>query len=366
MFSKRDCFIYNAKIITPKEIISRGWIIVKNGKIHSLGNGKIPKVKTSLINVQNNFLSPGFIDLHIHGDIKKISSYQARFGTTSFLLSLHADNNIQNICDKIKNAKSIALSEARCLGFHLEGPFLNKTMAGAQPQNKLLSTNTGWLKRLLSQTGKNIKIMTLSAEDKGSLALIKILKDNKIIAALGHSMASYEQAEQAISAGAIYGTHIFNRMGKISSREPGLVTAFLIKSKAVTEVIADTKHVHVAVLKLLLKSKSKEKIVLVTDSVAAMDRSEMELKKGVFCLKNGTIAGSKLTMIQAVRNMVTCCGVSVCDAVMMGSLNPAKAIGISRNVGSIEIGKDADFTVFDKNFKVRLTISRGAGIFNSV
>ena len=359
--------IHNAKLISQDRIIENSWVLIADGKISKIGKGeKLPVFTGEKINAKNDFLAPGFIDLHIHGDIDKVSLDQAKSGTTSFLLSLHADNNIQSICNKIEKSKKLKLKGARCLGYHLEGPFLSKEMSGAQPKSKIIQPNKKWLIELLKKSGKSVKMMTLSGEGKVSLDLIKILKKNKILPALGHSDISYEQAEKAIFSGVVYGTHIFNRMGYITSRLPGLITSLLLNNKVFTEVIADTKHVSVALLKLLIRCKAKEKIILATDSITAFESPGIKLKNGVFWLKNGTMAGSNISLIGAVKNIVTHCNTSICDAVAMASLNPAKAIGISRKTGSISIGKDADLVIFDKNFKVRLTISKGAGIFNSI
>ncbi len=357
--------IYNARLILKDGIRKKSWILIKDGKIEKCGiNKRIPSKDFEIIDAKNNYLAPGFIDLHIHGELKGISQEHSKYGTTGFLLSLHADR-IERVCRKIKKISRIRLSHAQCLGFHLEGPFLNKEMAGAQPKRFIITPNPKLLKRLLRCVGKKIKIVTLACELKGSASLIKILKTNRIVAGLGHTKASFEQAKKAVTMGARYSTHVFNRMGAVSSRSPGVVTEILIDNKVTAEIIADGKHVHPALLKLLVKSKPEDKIVLVTDSVAAMDSSTRKIISGVYRLENFTIAGSKLTMIEAIKNIMKFCDIDLVRAVKMASFSPARTIGLARSKGSIEAGKDADIVLFDERFKVKMTLVGGKLVYRS-
>jgi N-acetylglucosamine-6-phosphate deacetylase len=288
---------------------------------------------------------------------------------------LHADSPRQ-IHSNIKKAKQEKLTGARCLGFHLEGPFINKEMAGAQPKKFITAPTKTRIKQLLNSAGRDIKIITLACELNNSLNLIRALKKHRIIASLGHTNASFEQAERAIDAGASYTTHVFNRMGSFSSRAPGIITNVLLDNRITAEVIADGHHVHPALLRLLVANKPPEKIVLVTDSVAAINKQKLKLIKNVYRLENlalnrtcsglgFTIAGSNLTMIQALKNMIKFCGINLVDAIKMASLNPAKVIGISNRKGSVAKGKDADLVMFDKNFKVKMTIVSGNIVFKN-
>jgi N-acetylglucosamine-6-phosphate deacetylase len=154
---------------------------------------------------------------------------------------------------------------------------------------------------LVQSAPKDIKIVTLAAEFPASTALIALLKKNKIIPALGHTNSGIEQARRAVDAGAIYTTHVFNRMSGISARNPGVITEILLDDRITAEVIADGHHVHPDLLKLLVKNKSADSIVLATDSVAAMETAALKVIAGVYRMENQTIAGSRLTMLQAVK-----------------------------------------------------------------
>jgi len=363
---KQPLLIYNARLITKDKIIDKAWILIKAGKIQKYGHSRnIPRVKASKINVRNHYLSPGFIDLHIHGDIEAISKTQSKYGTTAFLHCLYADK-IKSLLRKIEKEKQCKLKCAQCLGFHLEGPFLSRDMAGAQPKRFIIKPDKGKLRRLLKTAGKDIKIITLAPENKGAIELIKILNKNHIITSLGHSNASFATARKAVDIGARYTTHVFNRMSGLSARNPGLIAEMLIDDRIATEVIADGHHVHQVLLKLLVKNKPLDKIILVTDSVAAEDRRTQKLKAGVYRLKNSTISGSNLTMIMAIKNMVEFCGIDIKLAVAMATINPARTIGLSSKKGSIAKGKDADIVIFDKDFKVRMTIVSGNIVWNKL
>jgi len=363
---KKHLLIYNARLITKDKIINKAWVLIKAGRIKKCGRGKnIPKVRADKINARNHYLSPGFIDLHIHGNIEVISKTQSKYGTTAFLHCLSADR-IDRILRKIKKEKQLKLQASPCLGFYLEGPFLSQNMAGGQPRRFIIEPDKHKLGCLLKTTAKDIKIITLAPEQKGAFRLIKILNKNHIITSLGHSNASFATVRKAVDMGACYATHGFNRMSGLTARNPGLITAMLIDDRITTEVIADGHHVHPALLKLLVKNKPLDKIILVTDSVAAEDKRTQKLKAGVYRLKDATISGSNLTMITAIKNMVELGGVDIKSAVTMAALNPAKTIGLSRRKGSIAKGKDADIVIFDKDFKVRMTIISGNIVWNKL
>lgn len=357
-------FFYNARLITEKRIISNSWLLVEQGRISRFGSGLKPRCKAANhINVQGNYIAPGFIDLHIHGQVKKISEYQAKHGTTSFLLSLHAQS-FHQLYKNISVLKSPLLNGAQCLGVHLEGPFINQDMAGAQPRGFIKDPDLPEIKSFIKKTGRQIKIITLAPELKNASALLNILKKNKIVAALGHTNATIEQAKEAAEEGARYTTHIFNRMSGITSRNPGVITKVLIDDRITAEVIADGHHVHPDNLKLLVKNKPVDKIVLVTDSVQAMDDESLKMIAGVYRQEDYTIAGSRLTMLQAVKNMIHLCAVSLQNAIKMATINPAKVIGIDKKKGRIAKGFDADLVIFDKKFSCQATIVAGKIVYN--
>ncbi|MCG2711822.1 MAG: N-acetylglucosamine-6-phosphate deacetylase [Candidatus Omnitrophica bacterium] len=366
--------IHNACLIIGNRITGNSWILIKDAKIFRIGYGAKPVLKNTMyIDARSGYVAPGFIDLHIHGNLSKISKIQAKSGTTGFLLSLHT-RSLNQFSKSLSEFQDTLPKGARCLGFHLEGPFISKKMAGAQPKRFMIDPDIQAIRSLIKKAEKKIKIITIAPELKNSIALIKMLKKDKIVAAIGHTDASIEQAKMAIDNGCLYTTHVFNRMSGISSRNPGVITQVLLDNRISAEVIADAYHVHPDNLRLLVKCKPQDKIVLVSDSVAAMDSRSLKVIAGVYRMENlalnrtgsgsrYTIAGSKLNMLQAVKNMVYLCGVSIANAVKMASLNPARVIGLDRKKGRIANGYDADIVIFDKDFQCKATITAGEIIF---
>lgn len=340
--------------------------MAENGRIKSLGKGTFPPGDDILkINARNNYVSPGFIDLHVHGRIDKLSAELPKQGTTGFLWTLHT-NPVSSLGRKIAAAKRTPLNGAACLGFNIEGPFINREMAGAQPRRFIIEPSGKVLEQLLKNHAKDIRIMTVACELKGSGPLIKKLKKAGIVVSLGHSKATIEQAKKAVDLGADYATHMFNRMGPVTSREPGLVTAVLLDERITAEVIADKHHVHPDLLRLLVKNKKPHNLVLITDSVAAMDKTSLKIIKGVYRMENHTIAGSNLTMIEAVKNMVNCCGLDLSQVIDMASFNPARVVGLKKKKGRLEKGYDADIIIFDEHFQVKAAVLSGKIKFNRI
>ncbi len=358
--------IHNARLISDDRITGNSWILIKNAKIFKIGKGAKPELRnTFYINAGSGYAAPGFIDLHIHGDIRKISKMQAKSGTTGFLLSLHT-RSLNQFSKSLSEAKDTLLKGAGCLGFHLEGPFISKKMAGAQPKKFVIEPDIPAIRSLIKKAQKKIRIITIAPELKNSTALVKMLRKHQIVAAIGHTDANIELAKKAIDSGCLYTTHVFNRMSGISSRNPGVITQVLLDERITAEVIADAHHVHPDNLRLLVKCKPMDKIVLVSDSIEAMDSMSLKVIEGVYRMENYVIAGSKLNLLRAVKNMVYLCGVSIANAVKMASLNPAKVIGVDNKKGKIARGYDADLVIFDDSFKCRATIVNGTIVHNKL
>ncbi|MBU4304553.1 MAG: N-acetylglucosamine-6-phosphate deacetylase [Candidatus Omnitrophica bacterium] len=360
---KPRIFIHNARLVTHDAVVKDAWVLIGNGIIEATGTGRksVPK-GAALLDAGNNYLAPGFIDLHIHGDAAEISLRQARYGTTAFLFAIHT-GAMEGISRALQRMKEAAQPGARCLGAYLEGPFISKDMAGAQPKKFIITPQKNAARRLLRIIGSDVKIVTVACELPGALSFIRSLRKRNIVAALGHTNASYEQARKAFSCGITHATHMFNRMSGISSREPGVSTALMLDDTLTTEVIADARHVHPALLRLLVKNRPKDKIVLVTDSVGAMGDDSLKMINGVFRMKDDTIAGSNLNMAKAVKNMVNLTDVSLPDAVRMASANPARVIGLDKKMGKISRDYDADLIIFDERFDMQMTMVKGEIVY---
>jgi len=371
-------------VITPEGIIFNGFVGIKEGKIYYIGKKKDQLEYENFFDFKNHFISPGFIDIHIHGAygkdfidgtkeaINTITNFTSQTGVTGILPTI-LTAPIEVMTNAIKSIEDIMETEeyigSKILGINLEGPFLNVKYKGAQREDCILKPNLETLKKLIS---KHTKIMTLAPEIDGNLEIIQYLNKNNIKISVGHSDATTEELIKAISLGLSHVTHLFNGMRPLHHREPGIIGLALINDEISVELIADGFHLSPYILNLVYKIKPKDKIILITDSMMATGLSdgkyllagqEVVVENGKATLASGTLAGSTLTLNRAVKNMVEKVGVKIEDAVYMASYSPALLLGLQNKKGSIELGKDADITVFDRNFQVKMTIVEGKIVY---
>lgn len=336
---------------------------------------------------ENYIVVPGFIDEHIHGaagsdamdatkeDLGKIAGALAKEGTTAFLATTMTQSP-----EAIKNAlhavdeyiKEDLPTGAEILGVHLEGPFISKEFVGAQPIEYVAKPDVETFKEYEKASGNHIKIVTLAPEEEGAEALIKYLKSKHIIASVGHTNAKYADVEKAVLAGATNATHTYNAMKPIHHREIGTVGAAFSFDELTCECICDGIHVSAPAIKLLYKNKPNGKMVLITDAMRAkhMPDGVSELggqvvivKNGEARLENGTLAGSVLKMNQAVKNVVKFLNLPLAEVVKMATINVAKNLGVDDKLGSIKVGKRADFVILDQDFNVIKTVRNGEVIY---
>lgn len=367
--------ITNAKIVLLDRIIPRSSLVVKGKKIAAIHKGQTQVASASTnaavakINAQGNFVAPGFIDLHIHGEITLISRQQARGGTTGFLATLHPQRprallqNITRACAQAQDQNHKAQG-AKVLGIRLEGPFLNREFCGALAAETLRVPDIREAKRIINRAAGTLKMVVVAPELKGALPVIRLLKKHRIIASMGHSGASYEQAIKGIAAGITHATHTFNRMRPFDHCCPGALGAALTDNRLDCEVICDGIHVHPAALGLLLQCKGTERTILITDSTAAQRYPAKRRKGLVFRLKDGTLYGTALTLNKALKNAVKFLGLSLVQATRLVTINPARVLKIDRTKGSLAVGKDADIVIFDQDFNVKLTMVEGKLVFS--
>ncbi|MBU1427335.1 N-acetylglucosamine-6-phosphate deacetylase, partial [bacterium] len=382
--------IINGTIITPFHLVSGKAIIVEKGKIIEIVNKEELKTATligaEVIEGKDKFIVPGYIDIHIHGGggsdvmdgdyeaINQIAITHSHFGTTSFLpttMTMSKDKIIRSLRSICKAAKK-GTKGAEILGIHMEGPYINPEKKGAQKEEDIKKISIEEFLEFNQASGNLIRLVTIAPEMPGAIDLIKYLYKQGIIASVGHSNATYVQTRAGIQAGLSHVTHTFNAMRGLHHREPGVVGAALTSPELTVEVIADGIHIHPIVLKILTKIKDGEKIVLITDSMRAtglnegtydLAGQEVIVTKGQARLKDGTLAGSVLTMDKAVKNMVTKVGIPLPKAIQMASFNPAKSVGIDDKKGSLEPGKDADIVILNKNLETELTIVAGKIVY---
>ncbi len=335
---------------------------------------------------QDAYLVPGFIDLHVHGAngkdvmdddahaLKSISSALAEEGVTSFLPTTMTAN-ITRIEDVLRLIASFMddTNDSGILGIHLEGPFIAKEKIGAHVGDETILPDTNLIKSWQKLTNNKIKIVTLAPELPGSIPFIQSLKQMEIIAAIGHTNATYEETNAAIKAGCTQATHLFNAMRGIHQREPGATCALLLSDAVIAELIVDGIHLHPAIINLAHRVKGKDKLLLVTDAMRAkclgdgryeLGGQTVNVEDGRVTLADGTLAGSVLRMPMAIKNMAEFSRCSLAEAVYMASLNPARSLKIDNQKGSIDYGKDADLVVMNADFQVMLTMRAGKTIFS--
>ncbi len=355
---------------------TRAAVVIRDGKIDALlrepGSGDLPRNRREFAGL----LCPGFVDLQINGafgadlgtDPEAIRTLAARLpatGVTSFLPTLISSppERYETFLAALENGA--AEEGARVLGAHLEGPFLAPERKGAHDPANLRPVDLGLLRELL-RSGK-VRLMTLAPELENSLEAIEIMLEEGTVASAGHTQATYEEISRAADAGLRLGTHLYNAMRPLAHREPGTVGALLTQDRIRTGIIADGVHVHEAAIRLAHRAKGPEGVVLVTDAMEAagmppgdyeLGGRRVRLQDGAVRLPDGTLAGSALTMDEAVRNAVRLLGLSLAQAVRMAAESPAAALNLDGK-GKIAVGCDADFVLLDAEGTVLETIVAG-------
>ena len=338
---------------------------------------------------ENAVVLPGFIDQHIHGaggsdgmdgtveDIQNIAQTVAKEGTTSFLVTTmtQSKENILKAMQAVKTYRDeTPETGARVVGIHLEGPFIAAAHKGAQPLEFVKEPDIATFDEYNTASGNAIKVVTLAPEVAGADEFIRHLASQNIVPSIGHSGAKNADVKKAVEAGACNVTHTYNAQTALHHREIGVVGSAMLIDELNCELIADTIHVSVPAMALLIKNKPDDKLTLITDAMRAkgLPDGESELggqkvivKNGEARLVDGTLAGSVLRMNKAIENIVEKVGVPFLKAVDFATINPAKNLKIDKEVGSIKVGKKADFTVINDKYEVLLTIRDGKIIYQA-
>lgn len=382
-----NLIVKNGTIVTDSLIVN-GTVIVEDGKIaHVCEKLKGDRILASLnldnfqtIDADGGYIAPGLIDIHIHGcngaelmdgtpeALRTIARYLASTGITAFLpttvtASKEKTRQIAELIAAFENQPG----EAQLLGVHLEGPYINEAKKGAQYGAAIRTPDFSELEHLHQTLGDKMRLVTIAPEIPGGLKAVDWLVKKNIAASIGHSDATYDEAVAGFTHGISQVTHLFNGMSGLHHREPGVVGAALTTPEVWVQLIADRVHVHPGAIRLVLASKAADKIILISDAIQAAGLPDGEyvlgdlpvfVKQGVATLKEGNLAGSTLSLLQAVKNMINVCGVSIQDAFRMASKNPAESIGV-RSKGWIQAGYDADLIILSPQFELRRTIING-------
>ena len=368
------------RVVTPAGVLADAWVQVDDGRITAITDAR-PDGETPVVDLQGAWLLPGYIDLHMHGGgghnvseslqaMEEAVAFHRTHGTTATLVSLVTAPE-RALSEQLGWAAELVERGPRrrghVLGSHLEGPFLSARRCGAQNEAHMLAPDAALLERLRAAAGGTLRMVTIAPELPGALPLIETLSRAGVIAAMGHSDANYEQALQGIRAGARHATHLFNAMPPLLHREPGLVGAAL-ESGITCELINDGRHVHPAIVRLVFDLIDAP--ALVTDAIDATGVGDGHFELGgqevivhdreARLAATGSLAGSTLTMDEALRNTVKMSGLSVERASAAASLHPARALGRDGELGSIAPGMRADLVVLDDDLRVTRVMAGGS------
>ncbi|MFP7297281.1 N-acetylglucosamine-6-phosphate deacetylase [Neobacillus niacini] len=380
--------LVHGSTILENEVAESIYIYIENGKIQEIGPiDTLPAHLSAIETIEiprEQYVVPGFIDVHIHGAagadtmdasieaLETMAKALPAEGTTSFLATTITQKH-ENIEKALKNAAVYVkghnnAGKSDILGVHLEGPFINKKRAGAQPKEFIIDPDIELFKHWQELAEGGIKLVTVAPELENGTNFVSYLHENDVIASIGHSDAIYEEIEKAVRAGAKQVTHLFNGMRGIHHREPGVAGSALVFKELMVELIADGIHVRPEVMKLVMNAKGSEGMILITDSMRAkclkngiydLGGQDVSVSDGKALLADGTLAGSILKMNDSIKNILEAAEISLREAVQMASVNPAKQLKVYDRKGSISEGKDADITILSKDYQVEMTICRG-------
>lgn len=380
-------------IYTPAEEIHNGVILVEGHRIAKVGPREQVKIPqgAAVIDYQDRTVVPGFIDIHIHGAvgydlmeatpeaIAAVGKYLARHGTTSYAATtvaasldrtLNATKGLSEII-RASNSSHVVpdnIAGAQPVCIHLEGPFLNIKRRGAHPASQIQKPSTELLAKFLEAADGTVRLLTLAPELEGALTVLEFARNKGLKVGIGHSNATYEEAERAIEAGATHAIHFFNAMRPFMHRDSGIIGAVLTDDRVSAELICDGIHVEPTAIRVLVRSKGVERLILVSDSLSGAGMPDGNYRLGNFTVHvaggvcrtvEGNLAGSTIMLDAALRNLSAYTGLSYKQCLPCVTSNPASILGMENQKGLIAPRADADLAVLDQQFYVTQTYVRG-------
>jgi N-acetylglucosamine-6-phosphate deacetylase len=379
-------YIHNRTRMAPGGRRAQSPVLVDGARIARVDGDTLPATpaQAEIVDAGGCVLAPGLIDLQLNGgfgfdftsdpeSIWTVAGRLPRYGVTSFLPTIVTSPMEAAACaqEVLRRGPPAGFRGAWPIGLHLEGPFLNPDKRGAHNPLHLrqpdLAAIAGWSAR------EGVRLVTLAPELSSAHELIRCLRERGVVVSAGHSMATYEQAAAALEAGVAYGTHLFNAMPPLDHRRPGLAALLLADPRAVVGLIADGVHLHPGLVNLVWRAKGAPGINLVTDAMAALGMPAGRYKIGDFeavvdadsaRLPDGRLAGSVLSLDQALRNLIRFTGCSLGDALTTVTRVPARLLGLTDH-GEIAPGLLADLVLLTPDGEVRMTIARGEVVYRA-
>lgn len=382
-----------ARVVLPTGVVENGRVRVEAGRIASVGGEADQGVEvasvgggadrgssdTSVLDLTGHWVVPGFVDMHNHGGggasftsggvdevLKGVRTHQEH-GTTTLVASTVTGE--MDFLAQRAGFLSELVEQGDLAGIHFEGPFISPCRKGAHSEALLRDPDPAEVRKLLDAARGTARMVTLATELPGGIDSVRLLVEHGVIAAIGHTDATYEQTVEAIDAGATVATHLFNAMPPLGHRAPGPIAALLEDERVTVELINDGTHLHPAALELAFHRAGAGRVAFITDAMDAagfgdgvyqLGPLEVEVKDGVARLAvGGSIAGSTLTLDTAFKRAATIDRLPVTDIVRAISANPAKLLGVYDRVGSLEPGKDADLVILDADFAIAGVLRRG-------
>ncbi|AKJ12384.1 N-acetylglucosamine-6-phosphate deacetylase [Streptomyces incarnatus] len=362
-----------ARVVLPTGVVDDGRVAVEDTRIAAAATEH-----AEVLDVSGHWLVPGFVDIHNHGGggasfsgtpdqiMKAIATHRAH-GTTTLVASTVTDE--MDLLVRQAGLLSELAEQGEIAGIHFEGPFISPCRKGAHSEGLLRAPDPAEVRKLIDAARGRARMVTLAAELPGGIDSVRLLAEHGVIAAIGHTDATYEQTVEAIDAGATVATHLFNAMPALNHRAPGPIAALLEDERVTVELINDGVHLHPAALELAFHRAGASRVAFITDAMDAagigdgrymLGPLEVEVSEGVARLvEGGSIAGSTLTLDRAFKRAVTVDRLPVQDAVTALSVNPARLLGLSDRIGSLEPGKDADLVLLDADFDLKGVMRRG-------
>ncbi|MFJ4838048.1 N-acetylglucosamine-6-phosphate deacetylase [Streptomyces sp. NPDC088746] len=366
-----------ARVVLPTGTVENGRVIVEGTRIAGS-----TREDARTVDLSGHWVVPGFVDIHNHGGggasfatgtaedaLTAVRAHRAH-GTTTVVASTVTGE--MDFLARQAGMLSELVEQGELAGIHFEGPFISPCRKGAHSEGLLRDPDPAEVRKLLDAARGSARMVTLATELPGGIESVRLLAEHGVIAAVGHTDATYEQTVEAIDAGATVATHLFNAMPAIGHRAPGPVAALLEDERVTVELINDGTHLHPAALELAYHHAGAGRVALITDAMDAAGGGDgfyelgplaVEVKDGVARLvEGGSIAGSTLTLDTAFRRAVTVDRIPVDDVVRSISANPARLLGLYDRIGSLDPGKDADLVVLDADFALKGVMRRGEWI----